>query len=454
MEMFLSVFDNIRFMTGLLVANLLFIGGVAVKRSYFWLRIALGAVIFNVIAVVYVFFPVYEIGESFYLAVLLGIWWIFLTLLGCLYSYICFRVTPTEAIFYGVQATTLQQIATVVIRYWFVNLMFPEFPAEHPAIYVLFTVLVYAAIYLIAYFVYIRRLHKKKVMPDNTLKNFIIYLVILLILSVVTDLTTGVYEVLIPDIVGISEKYILLLKYFCIGIQLLICFVVFIIQYSAYSINSALREKALTEYMFRERSRQYEVQKEAINVIKRQAHDLRHQIRALEHAPYEDRQKVIGSIKEAIDTYDKIIRTDDEVLSTILSEYSLQCGQRNIKLSCNIMYGDCSFIDAIDLYTMLGNALENATESVSAFETDEKKTISFTVEKKGNILCFMVENYYLGNIVLADGLPVTTKRDRELHGIGIQSIKSIAVKYGGDILVDVGEGIFTLQIMIPITLKK
>ena len=453
--MFLAVFDNIRFMTGLLAANLLFFSGIASKRQNFLLRLIIGGIVLNFIATLYIFFPEYNLGDSFFFAILLGAWWVFLTLLGCLYSYLCFDIKPTDSIFYGVQATTLQQIATVVLRHWLVNMLFPDFPEKYPAIYVLVTLAIYALIYVIAYFAFIRRLHRKKAMPDNTVRNFITYFIVLLVLSVVSDLTTGVYEVLIPNFAEINEaaNYILLLKYFCIGIQLLVCFVVFLIQYNAYSMSNAQREKSLAEHLFIERSRQYEVQKEAINVIKRQAHDLKHQIRALEMAVPEDRQRLIGDIKEAIDVYDKVIHTDDEVLSTILSERSLQCSQRKIKLSCNVLYSDCSFINTIDLYTMLGNAFENAIDSVSKLTDTDKKTISFTVENRGNILCFMIENYYEGPITLSDGLPETTKADRNSHGIGLHSIKRIALKYGGDILVDADGEIFTLQIMLPIAKK-
>lgn len=457
MEMFLAVFDTIRFMSGLLVANILFVAGVAEKRRYFILRAIGCAIIFNVISALYVFFPMFEIeGGSFWYAILLGGWWLFLTFLGSLYTYICFNITPTAALFYGVLAATLQQVATVIIRLWFVHLLFPDFPENMPALYILFTVSVYALIYTLVYLIYIRRLHKKKALPDNTLKNFIMFFTVLVVLSVVSDLTNGVYEVLIPNLEAIDDalQYTMFLQYFCIGIQLLVCFVVFLIQYNAYSMSNAQREKSLAEHLFTERSRQYEVQKEAISVIKRQAHDLKHQIKALEIAAPEERKKVIGDMKEAIDIYDKVIHTGDEVLSTILSERSLQCSQRRIKLSCNVLYSDCSFINTVDLYTMLGNALENAIEGVGKLSDEDKKTISFTVEKRGNILCFMIENYYEGEIILSDGLPQTTKSDESSHGIGMHSIRRIAQKYGGDILVDADGEIFTLQIMLPIVKDK
>ena len=458
MEIFLAVFDTIRFMTGLLVANLLFVAGVAERRKRFFVRVIVCGLALNVLSSLYVLFPIFQIvGGTFWYAVLLGGWWLFLTFQGSLYTYLCFKITPTAALFYGVLATTLQQVATVVVRLWFVHMLFPDFPSRMPALYVLFTVGVYAVIYTLIYFIYIRKFHKKGALPDNTVKNYLMFFTVLVVLSVVSDLTNGVFEVLIPNLQAIDDavQYTLLLQYFCIGIQLLVCFVVFLIQYNAYSMSTAQREKSLAEHLFTERSRQYEVQKGAIDVIKRQAHDLKHQISALEMATPEDRQRVIGEMKEAIDVYDKVVHTDNEVLSTILSERSLQCSQRQIKLSCNILYSDCSFINTIDMYTMLGNALDNAIESVSKLAEPDKKTISFTVENRGNILCFMIENYYEGTITLADGLPQTTKSDKSSHGIGLHSIRRLAKKYGGDMRIDADGELFTLQIMLPIkTVRK
>ena len=49
----------------------------------------------------------------------------------------------------------------------------------------------------------------------------------------------------------------------------------------------------------------------------------------------------------------------------------------------------------------------------------------------------------------ADGLPLTTKEDKENHGFGTKSIKNIVRKYDGELLMSVEDDRFNLDIMFP-----
>ncbi|MBQ1491540.1 MAG: GHKL domain-containing protein, partial [Blautia sp.] len=61
-----------------------------------------------------------------------------------------------------------------------------------------------------------------------------------------------------------------------------------------------------------------------------------------------------------------------------------------------------------------------------------------------------VENYYSGEIRIKDGLPESSKADRDYHGFGIASIRSNVAKYGGTISIDTKDQVFSLLVLIPI----
>jgi signal transduction histidine kinase len=63
-------------------------------------------------------------------------------------------------------------------------------------------------------------------------------------------------------------------------------------------------------------------------------------------------------------------------------------------------------------------------------------------------VCF--ENYFEGDIKLANGLPVTTKRDKDNHGFGLKSIRYAAEKYGGTMTINIEENWFILRILLPL----
>ena len=164
----------------------------------------------------------------------------------------------------------------------------------------------------------------------------------------------------------------------------------------------------------------------------------------------EERRELIRETKRAVDFYDAVVKTGNEALDTILTEKSVYCVNRSIRLSCTVNTDRLSGMQVTDLYTLLGNAIDNAIESVEKLEDPDKKVISLTIRSQGQMLHISLENYYEGTIALRDGYPVTSKPDRENHGYGVRSIRLIAQKYGGDIQIAAQNQIFSLQILLPV----
>lgn len=99
---------------------------------------------------------------------------------------------------------------------------------------------------------------------------------------------------------------------------------------------------------------------------------------------------------------------------------------------------------------MFGNALDNAIETVMQYEDYQKRVIQVSVFPKGNFQMIRVRNYCEKKPVFQDGLPVSTKEDREYHGYGLKSIRYTAEKYGGGITCVAGEDYFSLQVLLPV----
>ncbi|MBQ8093394.1 MAG: sensor histidine kinase, partial [Clostridia bacterium] len=201
--------------------------------------------------------------------------------------------------------------------------------------------------------------------------------------------------------------------------------------------------------LVRDRQTQYEFSKENIDKINRKCHDLKHQLKALEYLSDQERMKQIRETQHAIDFYDAVVHTGNEALDVLLTEKSVYCMNRAIRLSCTVTSSRLQVIELVDLYTLLGNAIDNAIESVDRLDENEKKVISLNVSDLGQMLHIQIENYYAGTLELADGLPVTTKEDRDNHGYGVKSIRSIISKYGGDMQISLEGQVFSLQILIP-----
>lgn len=195
---------------------------------------------------------------------------------------------------------------------------------------------------------------------------------------------------------------------------------------------------------------QYVLTRENIDIINRKSHDLKHQVSALRlvKSP-EAREASLREIEDSVQIYDAGTHTGNEVLDTVLMEKGLLCRTNRIAWTCMAQGENLDFINPVDLYTLLGNALDNAIESSRATSDPDRRVIRVAVRQNHGAVFFQVENFYEGELSMADGLPRTTKDDAQNHGFGLRSIRAIAQRYGGTMDVEAEKGRFLLTILIP-----
>lgn len=233
----------------------------------------------------------------------------------------------------------------------------------------------------------------------------------------------------------------------------LCCGFLLYIQFSLVETGELKNELDVTQYLLREKERQYNISKDNIELINLKCHDLRHQIRSISQQKGLP-DETVKEIESSISIYDAAVRTDNEVLDTILTEKSLRCAHDGISLTCVVDGHALEFMAAADVYSLFGNALENAIEAVMRLD-EQKRNISVVVHKVGEMVSVNVTNPYDGEVTLdSDGFPVTIKEDRNFHGIGIRSMRNIAEKYGGICSVTAENNKFVLNVLLSCLAKS
>ena len=106
------------------------------------------------------------------------------------------------------------------------------------------------------------------------------------------------------------------------------------------------------------------------------------------------------------------------------------------------------FMDEVDLYILLGNALDNAIEAVCELPK-EQRIINMGVISRNEMTMLSVENFCAKPPQMVDGLPKTTKKDSANHGFGTKSIIGIAEKYGGSVQFFTYDDRFVLNVLFP-----
>ena len=225
------------------------------------------------------------------------------------------------------------------------------------------------------------------------------------------------------------------------------CALLLVILLDMFRFRKAEREQLIMMRILRQEREQHEMSKATIDVINRKCHDLKHQISALRHMHSEEREKSIQELEHAIMIYDSFAKTGNEDLDLILAEKSLLCEEKGIRLQCIADGEKLGFVKTEDLYALMGNALDNAIEATSQEESPARRIISLHISAREDIVTVHVENPCKTQPFMVDGLPVTTKRNRDYHGFGVKSMRYVVEKYDGVLTVDWENGIFYLDIL-------
>ncbi len=207
------------------------------------------------------------------------------------------------------------------------------------------------------------------------------------------------------------------------------------------SINSMLK----AQY---EKYRGYQDSFDMINI---KYHDLKHQIAGL-RAEMTDKQREewIDTLEKELEEFRPEMQTGNSVLDTLIAGKMMSCRANNIKLTCVADGKLLEFMHVTDICTIIGNALDNAIESVSVIDDPEKRLINLSVSSKKNFVLIQTNNYCEKKVKIKNGLPVSTKHDRSNHGFGLKSIKYTAEKYHGTMNVGLNKNWFELKVLVPL----
>ena len=103
---------------------------------------------------------------------------------------------------------------------------------------------------------------------------------------------------------------------------------------------------------------------------------------------------------------------------------------------------------SFDLTIILGNLLDNAIYAASRVETDPYVDVKVKYDK-GRLL-LQVYNPFEGEIIEEEGKLLTTKEDKERHGIGLINIEKVLKKYDGTMDIDYEDNVFSVTILMYI----
>lgn len=238
------------------------------------------------------------------------------------------------------------------------------------------------------------------------------------------------------------ESY-LALNAFCI----LFAGVILSIEFKNCSIKQLENEKMILEQLLESDKLQYEQAKKDMEKINIRYHDLKQQY---SRADDEERSKLEAEIGALNFRY----YTDNKALDIVLTQKALVCEKACIQFVCSADGKCLSGMKHYHIYSLLGNAIDNAIECLSKVDDPTKKVIHLNISRRSDMAVIHIENYTPAPPVRRNGEYVTTKEDPLGHGYGLKSIRNIAELYSGTADCFVEDSVFCLLVTFPCGLLK
>lgn len=414
----MSVLDfilNFQFPLGLLGAACLFVPWNQ-RRSFFPVRILLGTL------AAFIVLDRAPLELMWQTHLLLGAALILLLVWGC------FDCSIVHALFSATCAYTVQHITSKVTYMVVIPLGLFGWPSVF--LLLLCNLLVCVPIFLR----FTRRFQRKdRLMFDNV--GTVVYYGLFLLAAVFLS------TVLEGNLDMASDSYLqsyLALNAFCI----LFAVVILSIEFKNCSMKQLENEKKILEQLLESDKLQYEQAKKDMEKINIRYHDMKQQY---SRADDEERAKLETEMSALNLRY----YTDNRALDIVLTQKALVCEEARIQFVCSADGKCLSGMKPYHIYSMLGNAIDNAIECLSKVDDREKKVIYLDIGRWGGMAVIRIENYTPALPVQQDGVYVTTKEDPSGHGYGLKSIKNIAELYSGTADCFVEDSVFCLLVTFP-----
>lgn len=161
--------------------------------------------------------------------------------------------------------------------------------------------------------------------------------------------------------------------------------------------------------------------------------------------------KLVEELNGNLRKSERIIYSKYKVLNAILAEKVNEAKEHNIKLE--VYVEPLINLDGIkdgDLVSMMGNLLDNALEAAMQCDEEKRKIYLWIyMENEGRVCVTKIVNYYAKPLVHNKSGFLSTKKDKEMHGIGLKSVEHTAQKYKGYLQCLVEEEKFSSILILP-----
>lgn len=219
------------------------------------------------------------------------------------------------------------------------------------------------------------------------------------------------------------------------ALVLLINFATFYLYDQISRILSDKTDKMLIQQQNKYYEKQLELMKSSSKAIKTIKHDLKNHMASLYYLAEDDKKEEVleylSGVIEVFNNKEGLASTGNVVIDSIINFKLQEVEKEEIAVTLDLNIPKELKIPSFDITVILGNLLDNALNAVKKLE--KNRYINIKIKYTKGRLILKMDNSFNGIIIKKEGIIDTTHSDKNNHGLGLESIKTVLEKYDGTI---------------------
>ena len=234
--------------------------------------------------------------------------------------------------------------------------------------------------------------------------------------------------------------------------QILIIILLYGIIFSGHSIYELRRQKEISEIQNKLQREYFQKLLARETETKRFRHDIINDLLQFQNYCANKKydklehylENTLGAVYEIHNNYYNV---GNDIVNTVLNYYLLPLKESHT-ISVQGYISEKISIDERELCILVSNMVKNAVEALQKIKDGY---LWIKIREGEEFLYIEVKNSFQGEVVFdKKGMPISSKKNRENHGIGTYNIIDIAKKNGGTYKIEIEEQVFKAEVYVRI----
>lgn len=216
-----------------------------------------------------------------------------------------------------------------------------------------------------------------------------------------------------------------------------------------------LEENALNERQVAVYANQLKLLTKSDEKVRSLRHDMKHHLSELlilaKKQNNEDIKNYINDMQDYLKNPEERVNSGNQEIDSILNYMLNRANNILKKVKADIIVPQHLNIRSFDMNVIIGNLLENA---ITAAEKSQDKYLSVSIKYEQKMLIINIRNSHCNTNKKKGETYITTKKEKQDHGIGLENVRKIVNCYQGTMNIKDENQVFNVSILLYDKIKN